>query len=121
MKTQEQRDRHAAYMRERYARNLPEARAKNRLYARSQRLRTKYGVDGATWKERRYQEIGGRCESCGVEAPCWGYDGLRVDHCHFTGEVRGLICERCNQVTGAIEDDRFIQVIEYLKRTERSD
>jgi hypothetical protein len=29
---------------------------------------------------------------------------LAIDHCHTTGTVRGLLCTRCNQVIGRMED-----------------
>ena len=39
------------------------------------------------------------------------YSGSFVDHCHSTGKVRGLLCNRCNKSIGAFEDN-----ISFLKR-----
>jgi hypothetical protein len=42
---------------------------------------------------------------------------LSVDHCHKTGRVRGLLCERCNNRIAAIEDDAWVaKARAYLER-----
>lgn len=35
---------------------------------------------------------------------------LRVDHCHKTGKIRGLLCHKCNTAIGSLQDS-----IEILK------
>jgi len=42
---------------------------------------------------------------------------LHVDHCHATGEVRGLLCVLCNTAIGKFKDDiNLLQsAIKYLK------
>lgn len=41
---------------------------------------------------------------------------LSVDHCHRTGKIRGLLCNRCNRVLGMVDDNTNILqgLIEYL-------
>lgn len=47
---------------------------------------------------------------------------LSVDHCHKTGEVRGLLCTPCNQAIGQLQDnpDVLHAAVEYLKNIEHS-
>ncbi len=44
---------------------------------------------------------------------------LYVDHCHVTGRVRGLLCNRCNTAIAMLEEDlsRFDAGKAYLLRT----
>jgi len=55
----------------------------------------------------------GKCAICGkqFQTPF----NARVDHNHRTGEVRGLLCHRCNVGLGYIEDMGYnIKATEYL-------
>lgn len=41
-----------------------------------------------------------------------------MDHNHKTGQVRGLLCDRCNLTIGALEDDAALlqKAIDYVVR-----
>lgn len=58
----------------------------------------------------------GVCWIC--ECPERGDNHLAVDHDHETGEVRGLLCGRCNRGLGSFEDDpeRLRRAALYLDR-----
>ena len=48
---------------------------------------------------------GASCAICKSTEPCMKNAGrLYVDHCHETGEVRGLLCFRCNTMLGNAGD-----------------
>ncbi len=54
-----------------------------------------------------------RCLSCNRE------ESLVVDHNHDTGEVRGLICNKCNITVGFIEGDRHNDALALFKQGEQ--
>lgn len=75
----------------------------------------KYGVS-SSWLEERYSIQKSLCEICKRDGGI--KKSLCIDHDHQTGEVRGLICGKCNTAIGMVEESTEIlmAIIEYLER-----
>ena len=88
-------------------------REENKEKIRGQKLSYKYGVSLATYNYM-YEKQNGLCYICGKEQT---RRPLCVDHCHETGVVRHLLCDRCNLVLGSVKDDStlLIDMASYLK------
>ena len=54
----------------------------------------------------------GECAICGQK------NNLVVDHCHTTGNVRGLLCQKCNKGIGMLGDTKesLEKAFKYLSR-----
>jgi hypothetical protein len=77
-------------------------------YRRDVQLRSLYGITQADY-DRLLALQYGRCAICGTTKP--GTRGTwRVDHDHETGQVRGLLCDRCNLGIGYMQDDPDILI-----------
>ncbi len=98
----------------RYLNNREERLRKQRL---SQRLYTakKFGLT-PDCLAKLYEVSNGCCEICGITEEDHG-KYLAIDHCHKTGEVRGLLCMQCNTALGNFNDDldRIKKAMEYLQ------
>lgn len=67
------------------------------------------------------EEQGGLCAICRTEGFVMSKSHeakLMVDHCHRTGEVRGLLCHNCNRALGLLQEsiDNTKRALEYLER-----
>ena len=77
------------------------------------RLQSTYGMSRQQYAEL-FVAQGGRCAICLAQPRT---KALVVDHNHKTGEVRGLLCNRCNhRVLGASHENIAIlkRAIDYL-------
>lgn len=75
-------------------------RLKNKEHQRFYHLSRKYGVSKAVY-EMLLSIQGHKCGVCRspfLETP-------NLDHCHSTGQVRGLLCRACNHLLGLAKDD----------------
>ena len=76
---------------------------------RSARLKHRYGITAAEY-DSLYEAQGGCCAICKKPAEAGSSPGhwknkLAVDHCHDTGKIRGLLCNKCNTVIGSLADE----------------
>lgn len=98
-KSDEERKKHAAYMRD-YYRRFPEKYVAKRQGERVRKT-------GCTQEEydRLMLVQDGKCAICRKPAE-ENRDGvLHRDHCHATRKVRGLLCNECNTALGLLRDN----------------
>ena len=87
---------------------------------KDQKLKTAFGLSLEVYNNMLSAQ-GGVCAICKKEESVLSVKGktksLAVDHCHTTGRVRGLLCQKCNQALGLFDDDleRLNSAISYLK------
>jgi hypothetical protein len=81
---------------------------------RSSYLLYKYGIDEQGYNEM-FKAQEGCCAICKKHQTEFKKK-LAVDHCHETGEVRGLLCTSCNQALGLLQDSttNLKNAFEYL-------
>lgn len=89
--------------------NDSEFRDKHRLQTKL----SKYKIDENFYGELCDKYCDG-CVICGIDLPA---NKLQIDHCHITGQIRGLICRDCNWAIGHFKDSisALENAIEYLK------
>lgn len=86
-------------------------------YYRDWHLQYKYGIRSEDY-ERMLKEQNNSCSICGIEEKHCEHSRLAVDHDHGTGTVRELLCKKCNQAIGLLQDNNLfaLKAHEYLKR-----
>jgi hypothetical protein len=87
----------------------------NKLKWRNNNLLLNYGISLDEFNQMR-QEQNYSCKLCGKHEDLFDR-GLYVDHCHDTGDVRGLLCVGCNAGLGMLGDnvEGLERAISYLK------
>lgn len=85
---------------------------------RRSKMKRLYGVSLEEYNAMLVAQ-GHRCGICGGTKPGVRIKYFSVDHCHTTGKVRGLLCERCNRGVGHFSDNvgHLRRAIKYLKGT----
>jgi Recombination endonuclease VII len=78
-------------------------------------LKHKYGVPRGTYA-RLLAAQEGRCAICGTTEPGRKLKRFHLDHCHDTGEIRGLLCAGCNVGIAHLQhsEEILISALRYL-------
>lgn len=88
----------------------------------SHSIKSRYNL---SWPEftKLYEDQHGVCGLCSTRLNVeFGMNSkvlnFTVDHCHSTGQVRGLLCRKCNTAIGMFGDskDMMIKAIAYLEK-----
>ena len=88
---------------------------------RTRMLKTRYGLTLADY-EMMFAAQNGVCAICHQTETHRSRGGriqpLSVDHDHKTGQIRGLLCDACNKLIEAFDDnpERMQRAIELLER-----
>ena len=87
-------------------------------FGRNSYLKRRYGITLEEFDNMKDNQDG-KCAICGSISGKINKknDRLTVDHDHSTGEVRGILCHKCNFGLGHFDDDieRLAMAIAYLK------
>lgn len=87
---------------------------KKKVYASKLKRTYNFSVEeyNILLKEQNYS-----CRICKTTEPTETKTKFCVDHCHTTGKVRGLLCNKCNAGIGMFNDnpDLLVSAISYLK------
>lgn len=82
-------------------------------------LRRHYGITLAEYEALKEAQKG-VCAACGQpQKPSRSHPDLVVDHCHESGEVRGLLCNNCNAALGQVREDPEILMALHRYLTDR--
>ncbi len=90
-------------------------RSRQKATQRSWNKRLKrYGITSTQYLEMLFLQLG-VCKICKKPEPSAG--GLRIDHDHETGKVRGLLCNDCNVGLGRFHDstEALLSAVRYLE------
>jgi len=80
------------------------------------KLLRSFGISLDDYNSMLVEQNGG-CAICGT-TDTGKRNAFAVDHCHTTGEVRGLLCQNCNTAIGSLKDDENIMMnaINYIRK-----
>jgi hypothetical protein len=86
------------------------------IRVKKHQLKNLYGLSYIEYL-KMVEQCDNKCHICNKEETAQG-KSLAVDHNHKTGEIRGLLCQRCNIALGGFKEniDVMLQAIKYLSK-----
>lgn len=100
--------------------NKSRTKETNKASSRRYVLKKKYGLTVEKFEQMK-KDRNNCCDICGLPETRMN-KSLAIDHCHDTGEVRGLLCGGCNTGIGNLRDDPtlLIRGAEYILKYRKS-
>lgn len=91
-----------------------ESAIKRRDYAKWLRIKKEYGMS----KKEFYLMLNVQNKKCSICEYDLTEKNTHIDHCHKTKKVRSLLCSRCNQAIGLLDENicRMRKAIQYLEQ-----
>lgn len=87
--------------------NKEHRKRRGKEYVRNCNLKHAYNLTIDAYNKLLIQQ-NNVCAACGEKETGQNQYGpvpLAVDHCHKTGQIRGLLCMRCNRALGLLKDN----------------
>lgn len=72
--------------------------------ARADYVKRTYGLSVQEYAEM-LNSCNRKCQICGGDESNSAFGTLYIDHCHQTGEIRGILCSFCNTGLGQFRDN----------------
>lgn len=95
---------------------------KGKILKRNTNRKNKYGITPEDF-ESLWESQEGCCVICNIKlddgfSPSHKPNKAVIDHCHDTGNVRGILCTKCNKGLGMFNDSQevLLRAHEYLRR-----
>jgi hypothetical protein len=92
---------------EKYRKQARDYKEANKEKYRSGRLKREFGISIEDYNKKLKRQ-GDGCAIC--KKKCASGNHLSVDHCHSSGFIRGLLCNKCNLGLGLFKDDIILLV-----------
>jgi hypothetical protein len=99
-------------IKERLNRNQRNYITKNRDKQRAAHIKRTYGINWEDYLQLFAKQVG-ECCICRVKLSTHQQEDnpheiAHIDHCHTTGKIRGLLCNKCNSAIGYFNDSALL-------------